>query len=323
MFRTRAALRSLIVALRDRNPRPLEGLGGCHRRSAIVGCPVSLSVRPSILNANLDRTESVDYVIGRLDHETGIDYATGRRKTIFLSRATVPCFLTSHSECDVWNVKKYGAAPRCSIELRKTVWDFPFELERHGWSSNAFPPVRRRRRTETKISPRPMESQKRILIEISPICCNQRREKKCATMFPTSRVQGFLDVSDALVGVKRGKSALWHRGANLLVAVQTRTNRGTINRKSFGRKSARTGSTEGRKKANGGGRKLKGDPRSTGLFPVRAGSRSHSQLETAATRRTKTWMIRSRDLSYDDPPPWFTAARFTRSARLAQHPGRL
>lgn len=60
-----------------------------------------------------------------------------------------------------------------------------------------------------------------------------------------------------------------------------------------------------------------------GLFPVRAGSRSHSQLETAATRRTKTWMIRSRDLSYDDPPPWFTAARFTRSARLAQHPGRL
>lgn len=27
-------------------------------------------------------------------------------------RTSVPCFLTSHSECDVWNVKKYGAAPR-------------------------------------------------------------------------------------------------------------------------------------------------------------------------------------------------------------------
>ena len=26
------------------------------------------------------------------------------------SRASVPCFLTSHSACDVWNVKKYGAA---------------------------------------------------------------------------------------------------------------------------------------------------------------------------------------------------------------------
>ncbi|KAK1120702.1 hypothetical protein K0M31_010908 [Melipona bicolor] len=31
----------------------------------------------------------------------------------------VPCFLTSHSECDVWNVKKYGSAPsrkKCTAE---------------------------------------------------------------------------------------------------------------------------------------------------------------------------------------------------------------
>ncbi|KAG7208665.1 hypothetical protein KM043_014868 [Ampulex compressa] len=29
-----------------------------------------------------------------------------------VGRATVPCFLTSHSEYYVWNVKKYGAALR-------------------------------------------------------------------------------------------------------------------------------------------------------------------------------------------------------------------
>lgn len=40
------------------------------------------------------------------------DLANGSRAIWFAShRATVPCFLTSHSECDVWNVKKYGAAP--------------------------------------------------------------------------------------------------------------------------------------------------------------------------------------------------------------------
>ncbi|KAI4492238.1 hypothetical protein M0802_009928 [Mischocyttarus mexicanus] len=31
--------------------------------------------------------------------------------------ASVPCFLTSHSECDVWNVKKYGAALRCADDI--------------------------------------------------------------------------------------------------------------------------------------------------------------------------------------------------------------
>ena len=48
------------------------------------------------------------------EREGGREFDIGKKKP----GDAVPCFLTSHSGCDVWNVKKYGAAPgRASSSL--------------------------------------------------------------------------------------------------------------------------------------------------------------------------------------------------------------